>query len=147
MGIGIGGFFDGIVFHQILQWHGMLTNRIPPDTLVNKSVNMFWDGIFHLFTLIAVIIGFISMTRLLRKKNIDPSPKLVIGGFFGGWGLFNLVEGLIHHHLLKLHNVKEFALNVAAWNYGFLASGLIMILLGYFIIKTKSYSSKRLENF
>jgi uncharacterized membrane protein len=25
MGIGLGGFIDGIVLHQILQWHHMLT--------------------------------------------------------------------------------------------------------------------------
>ena len=25
LGIGLGGFFDGIVLHQILQWHHMLT--------------------------------------------------------------------------------------------------------------------------
>jgi uncharacterized membrane protein len=24
-GLGLGGFFDGIVLHQILQWHHMLT--------------------------------------------------------------------------------------------------------------------------
>jgi uncharacterized membrane protein len=25
LGIGLGGFFDGIVFHKLLQWHHMLT--------------------------------------------------------------------------------------------------------------------------
>ena len=28
LGAGLGGFFDGIVFHQILQVHNMLTGRI-----------------------------------------------------------------------------------------------------------------------
>ncbi len=119
LGIGIGGFIDGILFHQILQWHGMFTNKLPADTVVNKSVNMFWDGIFHLLTLTAVIIGIISLIRLLKKKNINPSPKLVLGGFFAGWGLFNFVEGIIHHHILKFHNVKEFSQNPDIWNYGF----------------------------
>lgn len=26
LGLGLGGFFDGIVLHQILQWHHMLTD-------------------------------------------------------------------------------------------------------------------------
>jgi Predicted membrane protein (DUF2243) len=26
--LGLGGFFDGIVLHQILQWHHMVTGRI-----------------------------------------------------------------------------------------------------------------------
>jgi Predicted membrane protein (DUF2243) len=28
LGVGLGGFVDGIVLHQILQWHHMLTIRI-----------------------------------------------------------------------------------------------------------------------
>lgn len=36
LGIGIGGFADGVILHQILQWHEMLTIKIPADTLVNK---------------------------------------------------------------------------------------------------------------
>ncbi|WP_394351635.1 DUF2243 domain-containing protein [Lunatibacter salilacus] len=63
---------DGILLHQILQWHGMFTNKSPADTVFNKSVNMFWDGIFYSLTLTAVIIGVISLTRLLRKKGIYP---------------------------------------------------------------------------
>jgi uncharacterized membrane protein len=27
MGLGLGGFIDGIVLHQILQWHHMLTEH------------------------------------------------------------------------------------------------------------------------
>ncbi|HEU5099504.1 MAG TPA: DUF2243 domain-containing protein [Roseiflexaceae bacterium] len=31
LGLGLGGFFDGIVFHQILRWHHMLTSAgYPP---------------------------------------------------------------------------------------------------------------------
>jgi uncharacterized membrane protein len=81
LGIGLGGFIDGIVLHQILQWHGMFTNQLPADTVLGKSVNMFWDGIFHLLTLTAVIIGVVSLTRLLKKPLINPSPQLVGGDF------------------------------------------------------------------
>jgi uncharacterized membrane protein len=146
LGIGIGGFIDGIIFHQILQWHGMFTNQLPADTVIGKSVNMFWDGIFHLLTLTAVIIGVISLTRLLKKENINPSPKLVLGGFFAGWGIFNFVEGIIHHHILQFHNVKEFANNPDLWNYGFLASGVFFMTIGFIIIYNRKHYTTRLEN-
>lgn len=46
-GLGLGGFFDGIVLHQLLQWHHMLTSAgYPPDTVANLRVNTLWDGIF-----------------------------------------------------------------------------------------------------
>jgi len=44
MGIGMGGFVDGIVLHQIFQWHNMVSNWIPPTTMEAMSVNMVWDG-------------------------------------------------------------------------------------------------------
>ena len=45
-GLGLGGFFDGIVLHQILQWHHMLTDAGYPATSVeNLKINTFWDGL------------------------------------------------------------------------------------------------------
>ncbi len=134
LGIGLGGFIDGIVLHQILQWHEMLSNKLPPTTLVNKSVNMFWDGIFHAFTLVVVFTGVLLLWRLLYRKDISKSGNLLSGGLLLGWGLFNIVEGLIDHHLLNLHNVREITENVEAWNYGFLGISVLMIIGGFALI-------------
>ena len=69
LGIGIGGFIDAIIFHQILQVHAMLSNKIPATDYIGKSVNMFWDGIFHLFCLLVVLTGIILMGKLLFRKR------------------------------------------------------------------------------
>ena len=46
LGLGLGGFFDGIVLHQLLQWHHMLTSPgYPPDNVRNLEINTLWDGI------------------------------------------------------------------------------------------------------
>lgn len=50
-----------------------------------------------------------------------------------GWGLFNLVEGIIDHHILHIRHVTETA-NHLIWNLAFLASGVVMILIGWWII-------------
>lgn len=51
LGLGLGGFFDGIVLHQVLQWHHMLSSAgYPPDTLANLEANTFFDGLFHAST-------------------------------------------------------------------------------------------------
>lgn len=130
LGIGIGGFIDGIVLHQILQWHEMLSNKIPPTNYVGKSVNMFWDGIFHAFTLIVTLVGIILLWKLLHRKDINRSGYLLSGGMLTGWGLFNIVEGIIDHHLLKLHNVREISSKPEMWNFGFLGLSVILILAG-----------------
>ena len=45
LGFALGGFFDGIVLHQVLQWHHMLTSAgFPPDSVENLEVNTFADA-------------------------------------------------------------------------------------------------------
>ncbi|HVF81947.1 MAG TPA: DUF2243 domain-containing protein [Flavisolibacter sp.] len=135
LGIGIGGFIDGIVLHQILQWHEMLSNKIPPTNYVGKSVNMFWDGIFHAFTLMVTFTGIILLWKLLHRNNFNRSGYLLGGGLLVGWGLFNLIEGIIDHQILKLHNVKEVSLNPEIWNYIFLGFSVSVLIAGYVLIE------------
>jgi uncharacterized membrane protein len=140
LGIGLGGFADGIVLHQILQWHEMLSNKVGVDTLTGKSVNMFWDGIFHFFCLIIVITGVFLLHRIFVRKNVAVARRILIGGLFLGWGIFNIIEGLIDHQILKLHNVYEFSSQPELYNIGFLVISLIMAIVGWFAIH--SYYSK-----
>ena len=43
LGLGLGGFVDGILLHQILQWHHMLSSAgVPPDNLANLEINTLW---------------------------------------------------------------------------------------------------------
>lgn len=134
LGIGMGGFVDGIVFHQILQVHEMLSNKIPPTDYIGKSVNMFWDGIFHFFCMLVVLIGIILLWKLLSRNDVNRSGKLLGGGLLLGWGLFNLVEGVIDHHVLKLHNVIELSADHAVGNYSFLAISVVMLIIGYVVV-------------
>src|SRR5262249_54771458 len=57
LGTGLGGFVDGILFHQILQWHNMLSSARPPVDLVSMKYNMVWDGLFHAFTWTMTSLG------------------------------------------------------------------------------------------
>jgi uncharacterized membrane protein len=130
MGIGYGGFIDGIFFHQIFQFHEMLSARVPSTDYVGKSINMFWDGIFHLFCLIVALIGTVLLWKLTGRNDINRSGRLLSGGLLMGWGIFNIVEGVIDHHLLELHNVIELSDNHAPGNFAFLGASVLMILVG-----------------
>lgn len=135
IGIGLGGFIDGIVLHQILQWHEMLSNRIPPFTLVAKSVNMFWDGIFHLFTFSVTFIGVLMLFKLIKRRDTAICNKLFSGGLLLGWGIFNLVEGLLNHQIFKLHHIRELSPNYLLWDYGFTVLSIFMAIAGWMLIK------------
>ena len=128
LGIGLGGFIDGIVLHQILQWHSMLSNVVPPSTIEAVHLNMFWDGVFHAATWIVTFVGVLLLWRS-GQRGTTPPLGILLGGMLLGWGAFNLVEGLINHQLLELHNVREVTAPTV-WNVGFLALSVVIFLLG-----------------
>jgi uncharacterized membrane protein len=94
-GLGLGGFFDGIVLHQVLQWHHMLTSAgYPADSVPNLEVNTLWDGLFHASTYVFVLFGLIVLWRKAHRTHVQWSGKLLVGTMLMGFGIFNLVEGL-----------------------------------------------------
>jgi uncharacterized membrane protein len=130
LGIGLGGFLDGIVLHQILQWHHMLTSAgYPADSVRNLTINTLFDGLFHAATWLATGVGLLALHRVLRR-GVPWSGQRLLGGMALGWGGFNLVEGLVDHHLLGLHHVREDVANPLAWDLGFLALGALLLIAG-----------------
>jgi uncharacterized membrane protein len=130
LGIGMGGFVDGILFHQILQFHNMLSARIPNTDYVGAKVNMVWDGVFHAGVWTITAAGIVLLWRAGRRGDANLSGRLLCGALLMGWGLFNLIEGLIDHHLLQLHHVYE-PMGLSIWDYAFLLWGAAMALGGW----------------
>ena len=67
LGIGLGGFIDGILLHQILQWHHMISHDEPVDTVLGLERNTLWDGLFHAFTWVAVLVGLVLFARQVDR--------------------------------------------------------------------------------
>lgn len=135
LGIGLGGFVDGIVFHQILQTHQMLTGKLPPTSVRNIEINMFWDGLFHAFTWASTMTGMALLWQAGKRPDVPWSTRTFVGGQALGWGLFNLVEGIIDHHILHIHHVTETE-NHLVWDLAFLASGVVLIGIGLALIRS-----------
>jgi uncharacterized membrane protein len=123
LGIGLGGFVDGIVLHQILQWHHLLTERG-----YDASVQSAADGFFHGATWFAVLAGLLWLWKRLRHTGPLPWATL-IGPMLAGWGIFNLVEGVVDHHLLGVHHVRS-GPNQLWWDIGFLVFGALLVAAG-----------------
>ncbi|MDO5759134.1 MAG: DUF2243 domain-containing protein [Rhodobacterales bacterium] len=135
-GLGIGGFFDGIVLHQILQWHHMASSAgYSTQTVEGLRWNTLFDGLFHAATYIFVIVGLILLWRSARRRHLQWSTRLLAGTLLMGFGLFNLVEGVVDHHLLGLHHVNETVPREQwiLWDTGFLIWGATMFIAGWFL--------------
>jgi uncharacterized membrane protein len=135
IGAGLGGFVDGIVLHQILQWHHMLSSKLPPDNLVATKVNMYWDGIFHAAVWVLTAVGLRMLWTAGSRPDVPWSGSIFVGGLSLGWGLFNVIEGLIDHELLGLHHVQEYTTNKLPWDLSFLAFGVLLLLVGGVLIR------------
>jgi uncharacterized membrane protein len=137
LGVGLGGFVDGIVFHQVLQWHAMLSAWRPPVTLLDKQVNTFWDGLFHSVTWLTTVAGIGLLWRALKRPQAPRSGIALVGAMLMGWGLFNIVEGVIDHHILDIHHVNETVPREqwVYWDLGFLAWGAAMLVAGAILVR------------
>ncbi len=94
-GLGFGGFVDGIVLHQILQWHHMVSDTAanPPTTVAGLEANTLADGLFHAGTWVLVALAVVLGVRAWRSGTPAPPWPVLLGLVLCGWGLFNVVEG------------------------------------------------------
>lgn len=139
LGLGLGGFFDGIVLHQVLQWHHMVTSAgYPATTVENLEFNTFLDGLFHMTTYVLVVLGLVALWRSAHRSHHWWSWKLLCGAMLIGFGIFNLVEGTVDHHLLGIHHVNETVPpeQWIYWDIGFLIWGATMIAGGFALYRS-----------
>lgn len=127
LGLGLGGFVDGILLHQVLQWHHMLTDygdhaSFPDMTVQSLEDNTLWDGLFHLSTWVFVT-GGIFVLWVVLSAGYRVAWRSLVGLLLAGWGVFNLVEGIVDHHILTVHHVRDDVSDPAWWDLGFLACG------------------------
>ncbi len=134
LGVGLGGFIDGIVLHQILQWHHMLTDygnaTFPVSTVRSLEHNTFWDGLFHVSTWLFVTVGLFLLWRVL-SAGYQVTWRSMVGLLLAGWGTFNLIEGVIDHHLITIHHVRDDVADPLWWDVGFLAVGALLVIAGF----------------
>jgi uncharacterized membrane protein len=148
LGIGFGGFVDGILLHQLLQWHHMLTStdtdRIgvpyyPEDTVHGLEINTLWDGLFHVFTWLMILIGMsVLFTRVQTGLGQVWKRPALWSWMLVGWGLFNVVEGVVDHQILGIHHVRSGA-HQLAWDMGFLVFGTLLIAGGWLLSRVVAH--------
>ena len=116
----------------------MLSAVLPPTSMEAMMRNMRWDGFFHVATLVATFVGVLLLWREGRLGTAPPSLRVLLGQMILGWGIFNLVEGIIDHHILELHHVRDVPAHVAAYDWVFLAvAGLLLIAVGWRMARSR----------
>jgi uncharacterized membrane protein len=135
LGVGLGGFVDGIVFHQLLQWHHMLSNKegYPTTTTSGLEANTLADGIFHGASWLAVVAGIWLLWRRAADPRWAASGRALCGWIIVGFGAFNVVEGVIDHEILGIHHVRDDLGGPLGWDIGFLAISTVVVVAGWLV--------------
>ncbi|MCX2729264.1 DUF2243 domain-containing protein [Saccharopolyspora sp. NFXS83] len=142
LGAGLGGFVDGILLHQVLQWHHMLSSTnsdhigvryYDPASVSGLEMNTVWDGLFHTVCWLAVLVGLALLySRVTRRRRRVWASRVLWGWVLVGWGMFNLVEGVVDHHVLGIHHVRS-GPHQWWWDVGFLLLGALLVVGGHLL--------------
>ena len=75
--------------------------------------------------------------RAWQRGELAPPWRVHLGLLLAGWGVFNLVEGLVDHQLLGIHHVRDDIGAPLGWDLAFLALGVVLVLCGAALSRTQ----------
>ena len=135
LGLGLGGFVDGIVLHQLLQWHHMISSTAKGrmETVAGLEANTLADGLFHTATWLLTAAGVWWLWRNVSRRRVSLDRQF-FGWLMFGWGLFNILDEVVFHALLDLHHIREGS-NELAYDMGFLALGIAQFVVGWVLTR------------
>jgi uncharacterized membrane protein len=133
VGIGVAGSLDEIVLHQLLRWHHFYDRG-------SQAAGLIADGIFHLGSTAALVIGLVLLVRRWRTGR-GPLRQAVAGILLGAGG-FNLYDGTVQHKLLGLHQVRAGAPDNLPYDVAFIGLAVIVFLAGLLLLRAAGRPSR-----
>lgn len=129
LGISLGGFFDGILLHQILQWHHLLSNV---QAVQDMRMQVLADGLFHG---LMYAIAAVALFKLWRSRAVYATPgadTLLWATALIGFGVWHILDAVLSHWITGIHRIKVDSPNPLAWDlFWFAAFGLLPLGLGW----------------
>lgn len=119
IGFALGGFFDGILLHQILQWHHLLS-AIDGPAAGDLRFQMVADGVFHLAMYVIALIGTGLLVAARRARSPGLSLRRMAALVLAGFGCWHCVDALLVHWALGLHHIRMDATQPILWDIGWL---------------------------
>lgn len=135
IGVALSGFFDGILLHQILQWHHLLS-LVPGQTFRDLRVQIYADGLFHVVVYAVALLGLYLLWRARDQFDRPGAGMQIAGGALLGFGAWNIVDVGFLHWILGIHRVRVNVPNPMAYDLAwFVVLGLAVGLAGLWLIR------------
>ena|SRR5690554_2626906 len=130
LGFGIGGFFDGILLHQILQWHHLLSGV--EQARHDIRVLILWDGIFHVLMYIIAGIGLWLLWRARKEFPVSGADRRLFANAVIGFGVWHILDGVLSHWILGIHRIRMDVDNPLLWDLlWFGVFGIVPVAIGW----------------
>jgi uncharacterized membrane protein len=128
-GVGAGMLLDGMVFHQLLQWHHLLssTEAYAPTSQARLEDSVRADGWFALAGLVVLLAGTLAVWSVARLPAVDWSGSTLAATLLMGAAGFNVFDGLVNHVLLDLHTLREATDRKLAYDLAYVLVDLALV--------------------
>jgi uncharacterized membrane protein len=138
LGFALSGFFDGILLHQILQWHHLLLG-VQSDPFQDMRVQILADGLFHVLMYLIAIAGIWSLWRGRHSPDLITGRK-VLSHMLIGFGVWHVLDAFVSHWFLGIHRIKMDSPNPLLWDLlWFTVFGVIPLIVGSLLSRTSKH--------
>lgn len=140
LGFSLGGFFDGILLHQILQWHHLLLGLERPP-FQDIKVQILADGLFHILMYFIALAGLWLLWKARREIAALSTDRVLIGNVFIGFGSWHIVDGILSHWILGIHRIRMDTENMLFWDLlWFFVFGVAFAAIGWLVRKKSRFA-------
>ena len=137
LGFGLGGFFDGILLHQILQWHHLLAG-LQGEAFRDIRVQILADGLFHALMYVIAAVGLWLLWRARHEFGAPGADRTLFADLLIGFGVWHILDGVVSHWLTGIHRIRMDSANPLVWDLiWFVVFGVVPLVIGVMMRRTR----------
>lgn len=130
LGFALGGFFDGILLHQILQWHHLLS-ALEGEAFRDIRVQILADGFFHALMYVIAAVGLWLLWRTRGAVLARAADRILFANVIIGFGVWHVVDTVLSHWITGIHRIRMDSPNPMLWDILWLVIfGLVPLAIG-----------------
>jgi uncharacterized membrane protein len=119
LGFALGGFIDGILLHQVLQWHHLLS-LVEGEALRDLRVQIMADGLFHVLMYVIALVGLWLLWRARGGITGRSNDIRLVASALLGFGLWQVVDVAGFHWVMGIHRIRVDVPNPLFWDLAWL---------------------------
>lgn len=133
LGFSLGGFFDGILLHQVLQWHHLLSN-VQVAALQDMRAQILADGLFHVLMYFIAAWALWLLWKARRDYSAPSADRALWGQALMGFGVWHIVDSVFSHWITGIHRIRVDSPNPLFWDLlWFAVFGVAPLVIGWLL--------------